>query len=424
MDKITVKIITIGVIGIACFVASLLVLGLGSEREARRTEAQTEVSNAWGAPQLVVGPLLTFTQPSTVPNGASEMYYVLPETLTVESTLSPEVRKRGIFSTTVYKETLRVSGTFSPEELGRFGLPAGALQPTLSVGVRDTRSIEKQTSVSWNDRAVAFEPGAGTRLLEGSGIHAQVPFDTTMDEYSFSFDLELKGSEEALFSPVGGETEVHVASGWATPKFTGAFLPSERTVSDAGFDARWRVSSFGRNYPQSWKDDGSVTYQTLSESAFGVALHDTVDIYTQLERSVKYAILFIVITFAAFFLFETMTKVRIHPVQYLLVGVALALFYLLLLSLAEQIGFLIAYLVASGMVVLLITGYSSSILHARGKAALVGTLVALLYGYLYFVLRLEDQALLFGSLLLFVVLAATMYATRNIDWFGVAQGHE
>jgi len=197
----------------------------------------------------------------------------------------------------------------------------------------------------------------------------------------------------------------------------GAFLPSDRTVSDTGFNATWHVSSFGRNYPQTWEGTDVVSYATLAESAFGVSFYDGVDLYTQLFRSVKYSVLFIVITFTVFFLFEVLQKVRVHPIQYLLIGSALALFYLLLLSLAEQIGFLYAYLLATAMTTLLVVGYSASVLKQKSRALLVGVQLMVLYGYLYFVLKLEDYALLFGALLLFALLASVMYLTRNVDWF-------
>lgn len=417
-DTTTIKLAIIGVVSVACFIASMLVMGLVSEREERHTEAEAEVSAVWGAPQTVMGPVLVFRQPPTVSNTSAGYSYVLPETLTIESTIEPEKRTRGIFETVVYAEQLRIRGTFSKEEIAK--VPRTTEAPTLAVSVSDTRSIEKQVLLNWQGVEIPFEPGSGAVLLKESGIHATVPLAQS-DAYAFSFDLPVKGSEKAMFVPVGKETAVTVSSPWPTPEFTGALLPTERNVTNSGFTASWQTSSFGRNYPQTFKDDGTVTNESLQNSAFGVNLYEGVGLYEQIFRTVKYAVLFIVVTFAAFFLFEVMAKVRLHPVHYFLVGSALALFYLLLLSLSEHIGFLKAYIVSTVMIATLITAYSSRILKKGRRALGIFTLLIALYGYLFFVLKLEDYALLFGSLLLFVLLGGVMYLTRNIDWFSARE---
>jgi inner membrane protein len=392
----------------------MLVLGLVSERQSQYEMAQGEIGRTWGASQTVVGPVLVFTKPPFKDTTTPVEQYVLPRSLKVESVLTPEVRSRGIYDTVVYTETLKVSGVFAKEDMG--GVPAIST-PTLVVALSDARSIETQVALTWGTATVPFQPGPNARMFTGAGIHALVPYSPATTEYPFSFELTIKGTGEAFFVPVGGETEVTVTSPWKTPAFTGAFLPSERTLSDTGFNATWHVSSFGRNYPQTWEGADVVSFATLAESAFGVSFFDGVDLYTQLFRSIKYSVLFIVITFTVFFLFEVLQKVRVHPIQYLLIGSALALFYLLLLSLAEQIGFLYAYLLATAMTTLLVVGYSASVLKQKSRALLVGVQLMVLYGYLYFVLKLEDYALLFGALLLFALLASVMYLTRNVDWF-------
>ena len=232
------------------------------------------------------------------------------------------------------------------------------------------------------------------------------------------FGVAVKGSGDVMCVPLGEETVVRVSSSWDTPQFVGAYLPSERTFSNEGFSAEWNISSFGRTYPQSWETKDAVSYGDIQQSMFGVALHEGVGLYAQVERSIKYAVLFILITFTTLFLFEMLASVRIHPVQYLFIGSALALFYLLLLSLTEHLGFLRAYVTATVMIVVLITGYSLSVLKQKLRAVLVSVLLVAMYSYMYFVLKLEDYALLFGSLLIFVLLGGVMYLTRKIDWFG------
>lgn len=419
-SSVTVKLFVIGVIGAACLVASLLVLGLVSERQVRHDEVQNEIGQMWGAPQTVLGPVLVFTKPPLKDSTTPVEQYVLPRSLKIESALEPEVRSRGIFDTVVYTQKLKVSGVFATADMG--GTIPLRSTPTLVVSLSDTRSIETQVSLKWNGITVPFDPGPNARLFDGAGIHASVPYLASVAEYPFSFELTIKGTKEALFVPVGKETEIIATSPWQTPTFTGAFLPSERSVDDDGFTATWRVASFGRNYPQTWEGKDAVSFFALTESAFGINFFEGVDLYTQLERSVKYAILFIVITFTVFFMFEVMQRVRVHPIQYLLIGSALALFYLLLLSLAEQIGFLYAYIIATVLTTALITGYSASVLKQKSRALLVGVTLGALYAYLYFILKLEDYALLFGALLLFVLLATVMFLTRNIDWFLVSKG--
>ncbi len=230
----------------------------------------------------------------------------------------------------------------------------------------------------------------------------------------------MQGSEQLEFLPLGGETKVDIKSRWSSPSFTGAYLPNTREVTD-GFSANWSISSFGRSYPQQWVD-GETDQQTILNARFGVSLIQSVDFYTKIDRTIKYAVMFIAITFLAFFLFEILSKIKIHPFQYLLVGFALALFYLLLLSFSERFGFLPAYVISTMATIGLIASYSAKVLKANKKASIVSALLALLYSYLYVIVQLEDLALFYGSILLFALLALTMYLTRNIDWYRIDAG--
>jgi len=402
IDNLTVKMLVIGVIGLACFIASLFVFGLVEEREGRHTEAENEIGQIWGAPQTVVGPMLVVKSADI----AIADTYILPSTLKIESSIEPEVRKRGIFETVIYKERLMVSGTFSQSDVSSIvGKSA-----TFAVSLSDTRSIEKQVTLNWNKTELLFNPGSNASLLKDSGIHT--PVTVLGGDNSFAFEIILSGNKRAMFAPVGRENEVTVSAPWGTPEFVGAFLPSNREIMSDSFSATWKVSSFGRNYAQSFPNDGTVSETMLNEG---------VDLYTQVSRSVKYAILFIAVTFMAFFLFEVLAKVPLHAIQYLLVGLSLSLFYLLLLSLSEHIGFLRAYIVATGMISILISAYSIKILGNRSRGGTVFTLLVILYSYLYFTLNLEDYALLFGSFLLFGLLAVVMYLTRNIDWTSASE---
>ena len=215
--------------------------------------------------------------------------------------------------------------------------------------------------------------------------------------------------------PFGRETSVSLRSNWPHPSFQGNWLPAKRAVTDHGFEASWSIPFLGRNYPQAWNDGTSMS-ETVAASKFGLDLITPVDEYRMAERSTKYAGLFILLTFATIWLIEVLARLRVHPIQYLLVGAAMCLFFLLELALSEHLGFAPAYAVASVAVVGLIASYSLAALHSPRRAGVVGGLVAALYAYLYVLLKNEDYALLIGSVGLFLMLAAVMYLTRRIDW--------
>jgi len=409
-DSVSIRLIAIAVIGGACFVASLLVLALTDERQNRFEEAREEIASKWGERQVITGPVIVADIGGEVPTHA----YVLPENVKIESALLPETRSRGIFDVVVYTSNIKISGEFATDEIARAGAQSGTT--VFSLPITDTRGVERQFELTWAGAKYAFEPGPGAGFREGSGLHAAVPVNVNSGKIPFSLEFQIKGSEGISFAPVGKETVLLMSSPWQSPKFTGTFLPSQREVNASGFQAEWRLSSFGRSFPQTWKGD-EVSRAQLTASTFGADLITGVDSYDMIFRSVKYAVLFIIITFAVFFLFDVLAKVRVHPIQYLLIGLALALFYVLLLSLAEQVGFIAAYVTATVMISLLVTLYSAFVLRSKQRAVPIAIMLMALYGFLYFVLQLEDYALVFGSLLLFILLGAIMYLTRNIDWY-------
>ncbi len=405
-DSITFKLIAIVVMTGVFLVASLLVLVPVTERQERLAEAQEEIAAKWGTEEVVIGPMLITTGQTPVT--------LLPETLNYEATIQPEVRSRGIFKSIVYTTQVKVSGVFSTSGLTPAMLAGN--QPTFfSVPITDTRGIEEQPNLVWGDTNHSFNPGPGVEFANSSGLHARVPL-LLGKEIPFSFEVTLKGSKTLSFAPLGRTTTIRASSPWPTPKFIGALLPAEREVGPAGFTAEWRISSFARSYPQVWTTDGPRDQQ-LIDSAAGIELYNQMDFYTNIFRSVKYAVLFLIVTFLTFFVFEILAKIRIHTIQYSFIGAALALFYLLLLSFAEYLGFTWAYGLATLLIVGLITLYSRRVLQNKQRAWVIFIILAVLYGYLYLVLRLEDYALLFGSLLIFALLATIMYLTRNVNWF-------
>lgn len=427
------KLIAIAFLMGICLVASFAVLGLVVDRSSRADEAIDEIASKWSREQTLNGPLITIPVRKTLTTSTGQetvqesLLFLLPSTLMYDVSLDTETRSRGIFDAVVYTSRIKGAGTFNLEDIAMNQVD-GVIQwdnAKLSIGIPDTRGIESSAELTWDDKKSAFSPGLPAGVIGSSGISAPVGIQQNKKENAFTFELSLRGSQEINFVPLGKTTNVAVSSRWPSPRFTGEFLPKEREVTDAGFSANWAVSSFGRSLPQSWIGTPTANNQTIQEnmrkSTFGISLYQKVDFYTQVDRAIKYSILFITLTFLAFFMFEVLSSLRIHPLNYLLIGLAIALFYLLLLSLAEHIGFLPAYILSTLAITGLITGYSQSVLKAKKRAGIIAVLLIALYSYLYILLQLDELSLIFGSVFLFGILAIVMYVTRNIDWYAISE---
>ena len=435
-DSLAVKLLTIGFLILLLLIPLMMVRSLVAEREGRRTAAADEVAASWGRAQTLGGPVLTvpYSAWRVDSNGKVEHWtdyaHFLPERLQVAGELRPERRQRGLFETVVYRAELRISGAFRPPDFSGWVEVREVHwdQATVSFGVPDPRGIRQGVVLRWGDRDLPLEPGAGEARLWTTGLRAAVPGLATAEAgqtIPFSLALGLNGSGRFEVLPFGKETVVRLRSSWPHPSFAGGFLPEARTVSDRGFDATWRVSWFGRSYPQRWRapEKETVVPETaVAASAFGVELFIPADGYQKTERSLKYGVLFVALTFLAFFLCETFNPFAVHAVQYLLVGFALCIFYLLLLSLSEVLPFGTAYAAAAAATVLLIGAYGAAALRGWRRGALVGGVLAVLYGYLWCLLRAEDRSLLLGSVGLFLILALVMYLTRRIDWHAPRRG--
>jgi inner membrane protein len=425
----TLRLLGVGFLVLLLQIPVFMIGGLVSERQARRNAAIADVSSKWGSSQTLIGPALalpytarfTETAPTglQIPRTDTRTAIVLPSKLHVRGTVDAENRTRGIFSIPVYRLKANVEGEFARINPSDFGVAATDVlwdRAQLVVGITDVRAIQEQTALTWNGRTVRFDPGVGRFLDAQTGLHAEVGADETTGRFTFSFPLSLNGSVSLAMVPFAEETTVEITSNSPSPNFQGAWLPADRTVSATGFTAKWTIPFLGRNYPQSWTTAGMR--DTILKSAFGVELIDPVDYYRMADRSVKYAALFILLTFASVWLIEVLSSVRIHPIQYLLLGAALCVFYLLELSLAEHLGFGAAYAIAATSVLGLVAAYCVAILDTAPQAAFVSSGVAALYGYLFVLLTNEDYALLIGSIGLFVTVAGVMLLTRRVDWYG------
>lgn len=425
-NAVLIKVIAISFLTLMLLIPISMISSLVMERQTRQMEATTEISSKWGFEQRLVGPILTIPfvtydldKDSKRVNIDKHMAYFLPESLKIIGTINPEVKKRGIFQVALYTTNLKVEGFFkSPQiNVSDKNYEINWQDAFLTIGISDLRGIKEDIKFKWNSNEMICEPGVKIENMVESGVTINKPLqsDSSIKEYQFSFNLSLNGSKRLSFVPIGKETDVALNSSWTNPSFDGSFLPEDSKITSDGFKADWKVLELNRNFPQKWVDSNFK----IEDSTFGVSLLLPGETYQLTERSMKYAILFIALTFTVFFFVEIMRKLKVHPIQYVLVGFSLCLFYLLLLSLSEQIGFGFAYLIASAGIVIMIASYSRGIFKSNRLTIILISILVLLYGFLYILLQLQDFALLMGSVGLFVILASVMYLSRKIDWYAI-----
>jgi inner membrane protein len=421
------KLITLGVLVAVTWLATVFVWGVLEDRESQQEQATNDVAEQWSGAQILTGPVLTVPIERTSLGATGEILIepdtliLLPREVAYAGDIATQIRTRGIYDTPVYTTNIQGSGVF---DLSNIELDTSKNirllwdKATISLNVSDTRGIASSSTFTLDSTPYSFSPSSLFSTLDKNGVHTTVFLDRTKTEHPFTFHLQLQGSKEISFLPLGKNTTITLSSDWNAPSFKGQFLPEERTVTNEGFTATWNIASFGTNIPQYWTaNSNSIDSEMLLSKTLGVGLFQEVDFYTLVTRAVKYSILFISLTFLTFFMYEMLIGLRIHPIQYLLVGLSIALFYLLLLSFAEIIGFLLAYLLSTVAITLLITGYCVSIFKVKKRAYAISALLLSLYTYLYTLLQLEELSLVFGSILLFGVLTTVMYITRNFDWY-------
>ena len=402
------------------------------DRQATKTKVQDEIAQTWAGQQTLLGPILVVpykdTYQSVNDKGQKEMLtttaraYILPEHYQVNTIIHPESRKRGIYESIVYTSTVTANGSFHLNAIKELGINSKNIlwgQSFVTLGIPSTKGIDQRPVFVVDGKSTELLPGVNGSSVTSSGLYTPIALSEKQTEIPFNLKLSLRGSQTISVIPIGKQNTITMTSQWASPSFVGASLPSSRTVTSQSFSATWDIPYFARSYGQSFKDVTEDLQTHITESAVGVELLNPVDGYRQSDRAVKYGVLFLVLTFATFFLFEVISQSRLHMFQYLLVGCAIALFYLLLIAISEVSAFQVAYGVASLAIVSAITLYSKAILGKIRKHAewIIGGLLSVLYTYLYVLLQLEELSLLFGAIGLFVVLAVMMYITRNIDWY-------
>ena len=437
--SITARMLIVGFLTVVLLIPLVFIQELIKERSHRQTEVIEEINQQWGNEVLIYGPILkvpykTYNEKTVTDKITKKIYtetfeeihdaYFFPETLSINSSINPIEKKRGIYTTAVYNSKMTLNGTFVKPDFTDVEIDdkdilwdkakiiiqssnvKGVNEANLKLEGTDYELTSKYNSQkNYNPNQVILH------TLETKHIKKeQLSFTKPL---SFNISFNIKGSEQIRFVPTGKQTEAQITSNWKTANFFGEFLPyNDDKITDKGFDAKWKILELNRPFSQQHFNG----IPDLKDFAFGVNFMIPVDEYQKSERSTKYGFLVIALTFLIFFLIQTLSKINIHPFQYLMIGLALTMFYTLLVSISEHSNFLKAYLIAGVSVIVLITLYSKSILKTVKFPLFIGASLTALYTFIYVIIQLENYALLVGSIGLFLILAIVMYVSRKIDW--------
>lgn len=438
-NSITARMFIIGFLCLVLLIPLFMVQDLIRERSQRQQEVVSEINDKWGDEVILYGPILKIPYRSFnekhITNYRNEIttesfeeirfLYYFPHELNIKSDIDPKTKKRGIYRTAVYKSKTNISGSFFVPNIKAEDIPEENIlwdktrlifetsnlkgvndQMKISLGKNDYRFTSK-----YHDRAPKLPNSRQLFLMESEVLEKEnIPTDKNI---AFNMNVSVNGSSEISFIPIGKTTEAEIISNWDTNSFIGNFLPyNEDKMTKDGFDAKWKILDINRPFPQEFNN----RLPDLTEYAFGVNFMIPVDEYQKSERATKYGFLVIGLTFLLFFLIQTLSKIPIHPFQYLMIGLGLVMFYTLLISISEHSSFLKAYLIAGISVILMISLYSKSILEGWKFPIFIGISLLSLYSFIYIIIQLESYALLVGSIGLFLILAGVMYVSRKIDW--------
>lgn len=454
------KLLFAALVGVALIIPLLMVYGLVSDRQHQARVAQDSIAAGWAGPQVVSGPVLVIPYndervTNEVVDGRTvtrtvrvrDELYLSPERQQVDTKIDPDVKERAIYKSVIYSVGLTGSAEFSlPDDLARFGVERDQLlldEAEIRLGMSDPRGLQTDARLAVGGEALALKPGNGVAASGGAGVHAFYDWSAA-EPVAVQWSYTLRGSRSFSLVPRGKDTQWTASSSWPHPSFAGSFLPGEddRTISAAGFEAKWSISNLALGQAMVMEEDPRAPFieedgapmiypEAVAERgaapqsmAATIRLVDPVDLYSRVDRAVKYGFLFIGFTFLAFLMFDVVGGARVAAAEYLLTGAGLVLFFVMLLAFAEMIGFVLAYLVASAAIIGLLTSYSAAVLGSWKRAQVIGGLLVGLYALLYVLLNLEAWSLVIGSILLFVALAAVMYATRKIDWSSVNRREE
>lgn len=438
-NSITARMFVIGFLSLILLIPLFMVQDLIQERARRQQSVVSEINDKWGEQVTIYGPVLKLPnrsyQEKHITNSQKEVItesvevvkylYIFPEELNIRSNIDPELKKRGIYHTAVYKSKTLINGSFSAIDTQGEDISEENIlwnKARIIFKTSNLKGVSDQMNISIEDSSYSFT----TKYQEGNTLSQTTPELYLMEsrelkeedvprgkKAGFAMEISVNGSSEVAFVPIGKTTNAEIISDWKTTSFTGNFLPyNENKITEEGFDAKWKILDINRPFPQSFNN----SLPNLSQYSFGVNFMIPVDEYQKSERATKYGFLVIGLTFLLFFLIQTLSKIPIHPFQYLMIGLGLIMFYTLLISISEHSTFLKAYLIAGISVILLISLYSKSILRGWKFPGFIGVSLIALYSFIFIIIQLESYALLVGSVGLFLILSGVMYISRKIDW--------
>jgi len=424
-SSIIIKMMTIGILVLLLMIPTSIVSDLIRERQNIRDQAVGEVSGNWGLEQKISGPVVSvpfyeFEKDEKGNMVRSKIWaHFLPESVNIDGNVVPHEKYRGIYVVVLYNAKLAINGQFNYPDFASLGIdPANVVlnEAFVSIGLSDLKGVKENIRFKMNEKEYTFNPGVPIRDIFETGLSVPIVLDPATQKYSFSYNIDINGSSAINFEPFGKDNVVKLQSEWGSPSFQGDFLPDPGAteISENSFKSQWKVLHLNRNYAQAGIGD---YISSGDRNQFGVKLMLPVDEYNKIERSIKYCLMFIVITFIAFFFVEIINKRRIHPIQYLLVGIALCVFYVLLLAISEHLAFNLAYLIGSGLTVFLLTYYVYFVFKNKKLTFAFSFILMALYFFYFSLLQLENYSLLLGSLGLFAILGVVLYLTRKIDWY-------
>lgn len=451
-ESIMVKLFSIGFLILILLIPSSWIQDMIVERQLRAEQVMTEVADKWSGTQTISGPVLVipYRKQEIIDHGKEgkeireyvEKAFFLPEDLDITGTIKPETLHRGIFDAVVYESPMEIKSSFARPDFKTLSIADEMViwkDAYLIFGITDLRGISDNPTFTVGDKSFGAEPsnniGVSIRRTRNvteaeyvhempeqrntsssNGIIVKLDWETPpafTENERVKIKLNLKGSRRLDFVPAGKTTTVKLSGPWADPSFDGEFLPENRVVTESGFSASWKVLHFNRPFSQQWTQDN----QQLSGADFGIKFLIPVDQYQKSIRTSKYGVLIILLTFIALFLVEITQKIRIHPFQYILIGAALTIYYTLLLSFSEHVGYNVAYCIASGATVVLISLYSISFLQHTRLIILFSLLLVLFYSFIFIIILQQDFSLLLGSIGLFLIVGLLMYFSRKVNWY-------
>ncbi len=440
-ESISIKLASIGLLVLILLVPSSWIQSLMEERQERALSVTDEVADKWARAQTITGPVLVipFTKREKIDKGKdgieirewTERAFFLPEKFSSNGKVKPEKLHRGIFDVAVYESNIAISALFKLpdfEKLGVSEMDVHWKESSFLLGLSDLRGISSNPTILVGGAELTGEPTNNLGLSKPTqnsengnrgvanerGILVKLPW-LVKDDFKgdVKVNFQLRGSSQLFFAPVGKTTQVSLEGPWPNPSFDGMFLPTKRDITESGFKAQWNILHYNRPFSQQWIEGD----QNVSDANFGVKFLIPVDQYQKSIRTAKYGQLIILLTFIALFMVEIMKKIWIHPFQYILIGSALIIYYTLLISVSEHIGYNLAYALSSLATVTLISLYSLTFLETRKLTALLSTLLVFFYSFIFVIIQLQDYSLLLGSIGLFLIISIVMYFSKNVKWY-------